>query len=105
MASELIVGGTYRFEAVFYEDDESVAPLDVTGATVTLRFRRRNAHGVYETLTFNATVIDGPNGLARYDNLTADLDLAGEWQLSWLLEVNGLTLPGQPEGFTVRRVW
>ncbi len=105
MASEIFVGGTYRFEAIIFENESDTDPMNISGATVTVRWHRRNANGVYETLEFDATVVDGPNGLARYDNLAADIDLPGEWQESWLVELEALSLPTQPESFTVRRVW
>ncbi len=107
MASELFVGGTYRFEATFYENEADCpdSPMNITGATVTLRWHYRNALGVMVTVERVATVIDGPNGVARYTSLTTDLAVGGEWQESWLMELGDIVLPGQPEGFTVKAVW
>jgi hypothetical protein len=55
------------------------APWDLTGATVTLTFRRPDG----TRFTRLAAVTDGPGGVARYVSTTAELDVPGYWCRQW----------------------
>lgn len=76
----LHLGSTYDFES----DADGVRTTDgelwdLTGATVTLIFRR--PAGTYFERT--ATVVSVPLARVRYTSTTSDLDAEGNWQRAW----------------------
>jgi hypothetical protein len=73
-------------------------PWNLTGATVTLTFRRPDG----TRFTRLATVTDGPGGVARYVSTTAELDVPGYWCRQWTVtDALGTTDNSAPVWFNV----
>jgi hypothetical protein len=88
------VGGTHRFEHAAWADGEA---WDLTGATVTLHFRRPDG----TTFARTATITDAAAGEAEYTTLTTDLDTAGWWARAWEVTQGGVVVPGRERLFYV----
>ena len=61
--------------------------VDVTGASITFRFKRSDG----STLLRTGTVRDGPNGLIEYQFVDGDL-LAGHLQIQITINITGSTV-------------
>jgi len=84
MAETLVAGSAYRFELNARKDG---ALWNLTGLTVKLILKKPDLSESEKT----ATVTDGPNGVARYASVAADLDVTGEWFRTW--EITELAKP------------
>ena len=76
--------------------DGDDAPINLTGATVTLRMKRDGAAGLVLT-DVAVTVIDAVNGIVDYAWGPNDLALAGRYLVTYGASIAGLpmTIPGQ----------
>ena len=110
-AQPVIVGGTYDWflnpATINTEASPGVfGPWDITGATVTVTFARYgNGQGAPPTSAaqhFTATVVSGPDGTARYVNLTTLFDNDGVWGMSWRVSLSGTVLESETFFFNVR---
>lgn len=95
MSNPLTVGSQYRFEATLTKDG---SPWDLTGATVTLYFKRPDGTTFSKT---GSLLNSGLNGQVYYDCTTTDLDQAGNWTRAWKIVVGGVTDYATPVQFTV----
>ena len=94
-ADALTVGSTYDFILNAKKDGVT---WNITGATVTVVFRKPDASQV----TRSATVTDGPNGVAAYAGTTTDLDVIGGWRRTWRVVLGAIDLRYIPIPFSVQ---
>lgn len=70
-------------------------PVDVTGKTVTFKWRNRDDDAA-AIQTGTATVVDGPTGHVKYDWQTGETDTPGPFYAEWDVVISGartLTFP------------
>lgn len=92
--SVLTVGSQYQFEETITKNG---AVWDLTGATVLIFFKRPDA----TTFSQAATIANAAAGQVTYDSLTTDLNMAGDWTLSWKITLGGKVDYTEPRRFTV----
>ena len=92
--SALVVGSQYRFEATLTRNR---AVWDLTGATVTINFKRSDG----TTFTQSASLLAATTGQVNYDCTTSDLDMAGNWTRSWKIVLSTKTYYTLPVQFVV----
>ncbi len=90
----LVKNKTYTFSLEAQKDE---VVWDITGATVTLVFRKPN--GV--TVTKSATITNGVAGLAEYTTLTTDLDVISTWSRAWNVVLGSIDIRSEPISFNV----
>lgn len=92
----LVVGGTYRLSPGGENPEGTLTALlkdgvtwDLTSATVSLLLKKPDG----TTLTRSASIAaPATAGIAYYDTLTTDLDVAGIWHRSWKIVQAPITL-------------
>lgn len=94
-SNTLTVGSTYRWQLTATLDGDV---WDLSAATVTLKFHRPDG----STSEFAAVLVGGgTGGVARYDNDTLDLDVAGRWRRSWEVIDGDVVQRSVPQPFVV----
>ena len=71
--------------------DKNDAAINLSGKTVTLKFRRRDASPTAAPISRTATLEDANNGVVSYtttanDFLATVLDPSTEWDLWWFID-------------------
>jgi len=91
----IVVGDTATFQLTARKDG---AIWDISGATVSLRLRKPDG----TVLTpLDASITDGPAGVARYTTDTDLLDSVGDWRRQWTVSKSGVVLSSQSVNFAV----
>jgi hypothetical protein len=98
----VVVGSTYDWflnpAAINTESAPGVfGTWNITGATVTITFI--NPSGVGQS--FVATITNGSAGQAHYINTTSLFNVAGQWGMSWNINLSGTVLESQINNFQV----
>ncbi len=93
----LAADSTYRFRLTATKDG---VVFDLTGATVTLTFRRET-RTASPALVASATVEGGTGGTAYYDCTTTDLADEGRWYRQWRVVLSPLDLESRQIAFLV----
>ncbi len=92
--SALVVGSQYNFLDVITRNG---VIWDLTGATVTIYFKRPDA----TTFSFTGTLTTPTSGQVSYQCATTDLNQAGQWTRAWKVVLNGVTYWTVPTSFQV----
>ena len=92
--SALVTGSQYRFMATLTRNG---SVWDLTGATVTLSFKRPDA----TTTSKSASLLSAAAGQVNYDSETTLFDQAGTWTRSWTITLASITYKTVPIQFTV----
>lgn len=90
----LVKNKTYTFSLEAKKDGVT---WDITGATVTLIFRKPDG----TTSTKIATITSGVGGLAEYTTLTTDLDVISTWSRAWNIVLGSIDVRSEPIAFSV----